>query len=184
MSVREAGPDDVDRIAQLHAVSWQHTYRGIYRDEFLDGDILQNRLALWSHRLSSPSPNQYVLVAEDDSKILGFACVYGDRDSQWGSMLDNLHVQPDSKSRGVGTQLIGRAARWSRENYPQCKYFLWVFEKNQPARRYYARLGGIHSESVEVEVPGGSRAIECRYTWSNVNELIEAADRSSRRNRQ
>ena len=40
MHFRRAEARDADRIAQLHAESWRRTYRGMMRDEFLDGDVL------------------------------------------------------------------------------------------------------------------------------------------------
>jgi GNAT superfamily N-acetyltransferase len=179
MIFREATSDHVERIAQLHARSWQATYRGIYPDEFLDGDVLKNRLAVWTSRILAPPSNQYVMIAEQGVEILGFACVYGDKDAKWGSLLDNLHVQPEHKSLGVGTQLIKRAANWSREMYAQCKFYLWVFEKNRAARHFYERLGGTHSESIETEVPGGGIAVECRYTWLDPIAIVAAIEKSS-----
>jgi len=38
MNFRRAAACDADRIAQLHAESWRRAYRGMMRDEFLDGD--------------------------------------------------------------------------------------------------------------------------------------------------
>ena len=35
---------DTERIALLHADSWRRTYRGSYRDTFLDGDVVTNRV--------------------------------------------------------------------------------------------------------------------------------------------
>ena len=113
----------------------------------------------------------------NDAGLAGFACVYGDADSEWGSLLDNLHVRVDSMTRGIGTQLIGKAAQWSSENYPGRKFFLWVFEQNPVARRFYDHLGATHSESLRAPVPGGGTTMECRYTWSDVTMLVKAAVR-------
>ena len=90
---RRATHDDVRAIAALHAESWRHTYRGALRDEFLDGDIEQNRITLWEGRLAAPAANQLVVVAEDDEGITGFACAYGRADPRWGTLLDNIHVR-------------------------------------------------------------------------------------------
>ncbi|HYM34479.1 MAG TPA: GNAT family N-acetyltransferase [Steroidobacteraceae bacterium] len=170
---REASRADAEAIALLHAHSWQRAYRGILRDQFLDNDLISNRRELWRERLRTPPLSQYVLVAEDAATIVGFACTYGNEDVKWGSMLDNLHVRAEASRRGIGRQLLGRAARWSRESYPLCKFYLWVFENNVHARRFYEHLGATDSESVTIEPPGGGQAVECRYTWSDVNALIK-----------
>lgn len=169
----EAGREDAEAIALLHARNWQRAYRGILREDFLHDSLIGNRRDVWSERLSSPPMSQHVLIAKEAMALVGFACVYGNEDQRWGSMLDNLHVGAEASGRGIGTQLLGRAARWSQQNYPLAKFYLWVFEANHPARRFYEHLGAANSESVTIEPPGGGCAVECRYTWADVEALIK-----------
>ena len=35
------------------------------------------------------------MVAEEAGRVLGFACAYGREDERWGTLLDNLHVDPE-----------------------------------------------------------------------------------------
>lgn len=62
ITYREATADDAEQIAQLHSLSWQQNYRGIWRDEFLNGPVLENRREVWQKRLSQLTPNQYVII--------------------------------------------------------------------------------------------------------------------------
>ena len=39
-------------VATLHAESWRAHYRGAYRDEYLDGEVVQARIRVWKERLS------------------------------------------------------------------------------------------------------------------------------------
>jgi len=71
---------DADRIALLHAESWRRTYRGSYRDEFLDSDVVTNRLEVWRSRLAQDRKDQFVYLAEADSRLLGFVCVFANED--------------------------------------------------------------------------------------------------------
>ena len=71
----------------------------MYRDEFLDGDVLTNRLDLWRSRLSHDRQDQFVYVAEADSHLLGFICAYGNANPAWGSLIDNLHVAYESAQK-------------------------------------------------------------------------------------
>src|SRR5262245_66039307 len=102
MRYRQATHADTVTIATLHAEGWQATYRGAYRDEFLDGGVVEDRLRVWGDRLSAPPPNQFVVIAEDEGRVLGFACAYGREDPRWGTLLDNIHVRRDLHRQGTG----------------------------------------------------------------------------------
>jgi hypothetical protein len=56
MKYRQATASDVAAIARLHAESWRRHYRGAYLDSYLDGDVVADRIAEWSGRLSGPGP--------------------------------------------------------------------------------------------------------------------------------
>ena len=77
MRFRQATRADAMAVATLHAESWRANYRGAYRDEYLDGDVLEDRLRVWEERLCTPAPNQFVVLAEEGDDLIGFACVYG-----------------------------------------------------------------------------------------------------------
>jgi hypothetical protein len=94
MRFREATGADAMAVATLHAESWRAFYRGAYRDEYLDGDVVEDRLRVWEERLSTPAPYQFVVLAEEEDELIGFACAYGGHDETWGSFLDNIHVRP------------------------------------------------------------------------------------------
>lgn len=165
---REASLADAPAIARLHAESWRVTYRGSYRDEFLDGPVFQDRADVWHQRMSMPAPNQLVILAEQEGVIVGFGCAYGGHDAQWGSLLDNLHVRRDQHRHGVGTGLISEVARWCRVNYSEHGLYLWVVGQNHQARRFYERLGAT-DRGGEMQPPsaGGGEARDVRrYAWN------------------
>ena len=173
MIYREATLQDSEPIAQLHARSWQAHYRGILREEFLNSQVQENRLQLWQSRLENPQPSQYVLVARQEDKLCGFACVYFNEDPVWGSLLDNLHVSVDYKRQGLGTHLLKAAASWAYRQDPAIPFYLWVYAQNESARKFYERLGGVNSQTQVVDNPGGGQAVACRYVWRQVNQLVE-----------
>lgn len=59
---REATEHDAGAIAVLHADSWRLHYRGAYLDAYLDGDIVMDRLKVWTTRLTPPRLNQYTVL--------------------------------------------------------------------------------------------------------------------------
>ncbi len=176
MRIREARADDADGIARLHAESWRATYRGQYADSFLDGPVYEDRANEWRERLTSPATNQYVIVAQDGDQLAGFACVYAQDDERWGSLLDNLHVVVDRHGAGIGRLLIRETAAWAREHDASHRFYLWVLEANQRARRFYERLGATNVERRQVEHPDRGSPIALRYAWDDVDRLIAATD--------
>ena len=172
MDIRTAGPNDCTEIAAVHAASWRNSYRGILSDAYLNRRVLSERTTLWRQRLLAPQANQYVVVAEDQSAIVGFGCAYGNENDLWGTKLDNLHVLPAQKRGGIGTMLIENIASWSSENHPRKGVFLSVFEQNLAARHFYEHLGGIIAGDMCWTAPDGTAVKELLYVWKNADELI------------
>jgi GNAT superfamily N-acetyltransferase len=172
VAIRAARASDADAIAELHAASWRIAYRGMLRDEFLDGPVFEDRRALWRDHFADPKTNHCVLLAEHDSGLIAFACAHGAEDARFGTLLDNLHVASHWQGHGVGRLLMHAIAQWSARSYPRAGMFLWVLEGNVPARRFYERLGARLEESVLCEPPGGGSVAYLRYVWPSLEPLL------------
>jgi GNAT superfamily N-acetyltransferase len=157
-------------VARLHAESWRRHYRGAYSDGFLDGDVLADRLAVWSARLREGDPRRRTILAED-GRLVGFANVAFDEDAMWGALLDNLHVTSTHARRGIGTRLFGLAAEAVRERPKRTGLYLWVLEQNRGAQRFYEARGGERAGRAPVDPPGGvagrltGTPMKLRYAW-------------------
>jgi GNAT superfamily N-acetyltransferase len=170
---RPATLADSQRIASLHTVSWRDAYRGILPDSYLAGPIAEERGNLWQLRLSSPGANRrYVLLAEAKGTLVAFVCVLLDEEPLWGAYLDNLHVLPKVKGRGLGRKLFSRAAQWVISNEPGWPIHLWVFEANDEARRFYDALSGQVVEHRLKRAPGGVEIPSLRYVWRDLRVLL------------
>jgi GNAT superfamily N-acetyltransferase len=106
-----------------------------------------------------------VQLAEDGATLVGFSCVFLRAHPVWGALLDNLHVTQSMKGQGVGRRLLAAAAEWCEAHQPGTGLFLWVYERNLEARRFYERFGAREIESVITELPGGGGAVIVRYGW-------------------
>ncbi|NUS12104.1 MAG: GNAT family N-acetyltransferase [Streptomyces sp.] len=151
---RTAGPGDAEAVARLHADSWRRHYRGAYSDAYLDGDVLGDRLAVWSGRLAA-AEGTATLLAEDGGDVVGFVHVVFDDDATWGSLVDNLHVTAARQRTGVGRALLGRAAAEAVARAQSPALHLWVLEQNTPAQAFYTAMGGAHVETALVSAPAG-----------------------------
>jgi GNAT superfamily N-acetyltransferase len=172
MTIRAAGLADAVAIAQLHTHSWQSAYRGILRDDFLEGSLAENRRMLWHTRLSDcKRADQFVLVDDQGGAIRGFACAFLDADPQWGCLLDNLHVVPALKGQGLGRQLMAAVAERVQRSDLCGRLHLWAYEQNLHARRFYERLGGIINERQAELALDGTPVNAVRYCWSELSGL-------------
>lgn len=163
-------------MALLHADSWRRHYRGAYADSFLDGDVVSDRHALWSARLTAPVHTMTV-VAEDGDRLAGFVHVVFDEDERWGSLVDNLHVTHDRRRSGIGTALLTRAAAGVAERATHRSVHLWVLEQNTAAQRFYRAVGGTPVGTATVEPPGGvpdrlaGSPVKIRFAWPDAAYL-------------
>lgn len=163
--VRQATLEDADALARLHANSWRQTYRGQLTDAFLDGPILEDRLALWRERLTQPSLHQGIWVATRADVPVGLACAYAQHDPQWGTLLENLHVAHEHKRQGVGQLLFATVRQWAMHSSQAPWLHLWVLASNHAAQRFYQGLDAEHKESGTWHAPDGSCLAQLCYVW-------------------
>jgi GNAT superfamily N-acetyltransferase len=167
-SFRSATRDDADAIGALHALSWQTAYRGLLPATLLGESLVPERVRHWRARLDAPGGDRrFVRLAESAAGLIGFACVLLDEDPASGPLVDNLHVHPGAKGRGVGRALFVAALEWSSRAAPGRPIHLYVIEGNQAARAFYDRLGGRIVWSGTREVAGVTGVPELRYEWPN-----------------
>lgn len=161
-----AGPDDARAIAVLHVKSWRSAYKDLVPDEFLAGPVEDDRASLWKSRLAVPDQARLVLKAVDqDDVMVGFTCVLRDADPAWGPLLDNLHVTPELKGRGIGALLFVASRAWSAAVAPGQPMHLWVIEGNTQARHFYDRERGEVVERQILELTAGIHVPALRYVW-------------------
>ena len=173
VTIRSAVEGDAAAIAAIHTANWRDAYAGILAAEFLNGDIETNRFELWSRRLGERPPSQLVDVAcNPTGAMMAFACSFREADARWGSLVDNLHVLPRFRSRGVGEKLLQSMAAQLATSAPDAGLHLWVFEANVAALRFYERLGGrvVEKKTSEIPATGGNAVL--RVHWPALSDLV------------
>jgi ribosomal protein S18 acetylase RimI-like enzyme len=176
VTIRSATEADAAAIAAIHAASWRDAYAGILSSDFLNGDIEGNRLDLWTRRFRDQPPSQLVDVALDSTgTVMAFACSYADFDDRWGSLVDNLHVLPRFRGRGVGERLLRSIVAQLEAESPERGLHLWVFEANVAGLRFYNRLGGRVVEKKASEIPAAGGKAVLRVHWAAPSEVLWTA---------
>jgi ribosomal protein S18 acetylase RimI-like enzyme len=163
MDIRPATEDDLTTIASIHATSWRDTYAGILPADYLRDQVQQDLQAYWKQR--EILPQDVVLVADTTDGPVGFIAVW----CQPSPFIDNLHVSPPMRSRGIGAVLMEVAAgRLIAQGHSTA--YLWVFERNEAAIRFYQRLGAVKGRQ-EIKEVFGHRVLSVRMEWSDLGAI-------------
>jgi ribosomal protein S18 acetylase RimI-like enzyme len=158
--IRSAGPADAEAMGHLHVRAWQHGYRGMMPDGYLDGLRPADRIDLWRDRLRRD---------EVDGAVAGFAALGQARDeasvdSGLGELYA-LNVDPPFWGRGVGRSLLVTATDALRDR-GHADAILWVVRDNERARALYESEGWTHDGGLVTEETFGVTVTEVRYTRS------------------
>ena len=173
MIIRNGTEKDVAAIATLHAESWRSNYRNTLSDEYLEKHVYRERLLVWQERFSKPAQKpMFVLVAEANSMLTGFVCVFPDEDAVFGSFLDNLHVVPSMTCQEIGRKLLSDAAQRLVEDGSRAGLYLWVVEQNQKALRFYEKAGAQVVGSRVNSMPDSRQVRALRCYWSAPKMLV------------
>ena len=126
---------------------------------------MTDRNAVWAERLQRPKSNQRVIVSRPSDTLLGFACAFVGEDTEWGSLLDNIHVAQAARRKGVGSMLLVEVARRCFESRPDAGLHLWVLQTNVSAQRFYESHGAHRAGEGLRTAPDGNQSPEFRYAW-------------------
>lgn len=173
--LREATPADAAAVSALHVASWRSAYRGILSDAFLDGPVEAERGAVWAARFRPPlSPDQIVVVAEAaeaPGELLAFACILVRHHPVHGSLIDNLHVRPDSRRTRLGRHVLARAASLVRDEPALEPIHLTVFDRNAAACAAYESWGGALIDRYEHRESDDADHLVRLYGWPSPTAL-------------
>ncbi|WP_261574975.1 GNAT family N-acetyltransferase [Frankia gtarii] len=167
MLVRPAGVDDVERVAEVHVLSWQVAYRGLLAQSLLDGLRPAQRVPRWTAAVRQAAwPARGVLVADDAGDVVGFASLHPsadhDQDPTEVGEIASFYVLPAAWGRGVGGRLMAAAVRTlGAAGFTSAT--LWVLETNAHAIGFYAHRGWEPDGAVRDDVVGGIAVRDVRY---------------------
>ena len=171
ITVRRASPADAGAIANVHVASWRTTYTGIVAQAYLDALSIDERTAAWARRLSNASRSRSeIFVAERSGEVVGFAAG-GPRQNPTNGYEAQLHaIYLRSEAQGAGTgRKLARAWAAAAIDRGLDSAIVDVLKQN-PARRFYERLGARHLGDIDVVI-GDDVYTEARYGWTDLRVL-------------
>ena len=167
--IRPAKVEDAPAIARVHVASWQSTYRGMLPDEFLASLSESGYAERWKRVISEGTSKVY--VAEDGGEVVGFASGGRERAGEKGYVgeLYAIYVIDAAQRRGFGRELVRASVAGLRE-LGLDDMIIWVLRDNQPARRFYERLGGMYVRAQPITI-GAVTLEEVSYGWRRLDDV-------------
>ncbi|MEU8471308.1 GNAT family N-acetyltransferase [Streptomyces sp. NPDC029006] len=163
LTVREMALADCGRVSEIRVRGWQHSYRGLLPDSYLDGLDVAADAERRRARFAEGGGSVVNLVAERDGRVLGWAAhgPYRDGDAPArDAELYALYVDPAHLGGGIGRALLAASVERCRA-YP--RMLLWVLRHNTSARRFYERAGFRPDGAEEPFEVDGTAVPEVRY---------------------
>lgn len=151
LTLRLAGHEDVPAVAQLFLEARRAAVPTMPPQVHTEREVV----AYHQERVDA---GEELWVAEQAGLLVGYLHV----DGNW---LDALYVRPGHTGRGTGTEMLELVKSLRPDGFA-----LWVFESNEPARRFYRRHGLIELEHTDGSA-NDERSPELRMAWPGAAPL-------------
>lgn len=175
MIFRAAIDQDRETVISLHVAISRDAYSKILPHGYLRDTMPHEKSELWRRRFAYlDDPNTQITVMEQQGEVMGFLCFQFDHEVQFGTYLHNLYVAKNVRGVGYARTLIRAGINGFSAARLEMPVHLVAFAANEPARRFYDRLGGTIIEH-SMRARAGSPPIKVvRYQWQNAMRLAEA----------
>ena len=170
--IRPATIEDTLAMAHVHVNTWRTTYTDIVPAEHLTNLSYERCQAGWIEHIQNQSSKEYIFVAEDrPGQIVAIASGGSLREAIAGfdGELYVLYVLKLFQGMGYGKQLVMQVAR-ALYSAGYRSMIIWVLKEN-PACRFYARLGGQPIAEKVVEI-GGKPMTDVAFAWRDLNSFM------------
>ncbi|HEY5626103.1 MAG TPA: N-acetyltransferase [Dehalococcoidia bacterium] len=165
IEIRAARPEDAPAIAAVHLASARDAYREILPDDWLDALSLDDHEAFWRSTVEALSDAAAVWVAADSGGVIGFCTAA--RSDEPDAIAETaeigwLYVSPERAGQGVGGRLLAHAvAHAVDQGFAEAT--LWVYARNERARRFYESAGWQTDGAEKRKQRGNTRPLGVRY---------------------
>ena len=117
--------ENLQTAAEIHAESWQNSYRMLYSESFVKRHTATRQKAYLEKAIQS-GKQLYMLVKESPVGIISIK----------DGLIEDLYVLPAEQHKGYGTELLLFAIKKCNGNP-----YLWVLDNNEKALSLYRKCG-------------------------------------------
>lgn len=159
LTIRDATPDDIPALAQLHVTTWNATYAPLG----MKGPPVSVREHQWREAFAKQDGSWFCLVAENArGELVGFAKGVPSDHPEYAGELSKIYLRREYQRMGIGRRLIGHVAR---RFLAQGIGSMWLFgDARNPSCRAWLALGAEKTD----DDPGNGN-----YGWKDLRALAE-----------
>jgi ribosomal protein S18 acetylase RimI-like enzyme len=166
--IRAATEADSAEIGRVHAAAWRETYPGLMPDPVIARLSAEDRARQWREGLARGAKGPMVFVSESlEGSLTGFGAAGPARETDlgWQAEIHALYILRSGQRQGIGLSLMRHLAVALAARNRQ-RAGLWVLTANEPARAFYARLGG-RADQRRTDQSEGWPCDETAYVWDD-----------------
>jgi GNAT superfamily N-acetyltransferase len=169
VSVRPARADDVGEIARVQVETWRYGYRDILPSGVLESLTVDAAAAVWRTAIDAPpSSRHHVLVAMEQSWVVGFAAIApaddllpDDTDAEHTGAVAPLLIEPRWGRRGHGSRLLAACVDTMRLD-GMARALTWIPEADNASREFLVGAGWAVDGAVRALDTGAGELREIR----------------------
>jgi len=166
MDIIRATIETAEDLGYVHATAWNHAYRGIVPDEYLNKYFIPEKRAEKFRKVLPSTDNEYY-IAYFDGKPMGMVVLgkSGDDDAKENAgEVSAIYLLSGYWGKGYGKKLMDFAVNRLKE-FGCSTVTLWVLEENKRARTFYEKYGYVF-DGTKKELNLGKPLVEMRYVYS------------------
>lgn len=159
INIRRAEYNDLKSLAAIQTLSWKSAFSDILSDSTLNKYTdLEKCVKILENAYNSGNGYMYIGSMNETPCAELFWC--RGRELERSAEIVALHSIRESWGCGVGKAIMDKAMEDIFNNGFE-KVYLWVFDQNKRARRFYEKYGFVSDGTRRISV--FDRAVEVRY---------------------
>lgn len=173
--IRRAEAKDAHAIATVRITGWKQSYKGMMPDELLDKLDIDADAERLREAFADRENKSLRFVVELEGKIVGMgACgkARNTEDDRCGEVYA-IYLLNEAKGQGIGRNFMREMVEVLMANgYESLQ--VRVLESNEPARKFYEKLGG-RVAGKGVFTYDGFEMPDVTYVWADIGAMIKAS---------
>jgi GNAT superfamily N-acetyltransferase len=159
LRIRDATPEDVTALAQLHVTTWNDTYAPLG----MKGPPVAVREQQWREAFARQDGSWFCFVVENTAaELVGFAKGRTSDHPEYGGELNKIYLLRAYQGIGLGRRLVGHVARRFLQ---QGITSMWLYgDARNPSAKVWLALGAVKTD----DDPGNGN-----YGWRDLHRLAE-----------
>ncbi|WP_194190740.1 GNAT family N-acetyltransferase [Clostridium chrysemydis] len=137
VNLRKVKIGDEKTLAFIQTESWKYAFKDIISKEDLEECTnIDKAIEMYKSLLEKEIGNGYILFVDDKAHLMAYFDEARDTEAEGFAELICIHSLRENLGKGYGKVMMNHILAEAK-NQGYSKIYLWVFEENKRARRFY-----------------------------------------------